>query len=179
VGVAGDAVPGIGNLVAAGADLLNAGISAGRGDKLGASLSLVAITPYAGIAATTGKVVNRVGDVASATKSLARVPGRVQSRINVSNSGIDHVLKTHLNPSRIGNKSQFTLPESELRSLLGAKSTVQSSARALKIGNFARTVTTNKTVGNLANKMGGGTTNTFTVITDKFGNLQSAFPGGL
>lgn len=38
---------------------------------------------------------------------------------------------------------------------------------------------TNRTVGNLADKMGGGSTNTFTIITDKFGDLQSAFPEGL
>ncbi|MGC3875393.1 DUF637 domain-containing protein [Halomonas sp. GXIMD04776] len=113
------------------------------------------------------------------TKGAARVPGRVQSRINLSNDGIKHTLGLHLNPTKAGNKSQFTLPESELRSLLGAKSTVQAPAQALETGNFARTVTTNRTVGNLAEKMGGGSTNTFTVITDKFGNLQTAFPGGL
>ncbi|MDU0353581.1 hypothetical protein RS130_06235 [Paraglaciecola aquimarina] len=66
-----------------------------------------------------------------------------------------------------------------MRGLLSAKSTIQSPARALETGNFARTITTNRTVGNLAEKMSGGSTNTFTVITDKAGNLQTAFPGGL
>jgi len=42
--------------------------------------------------------------------------------------------------------------------------------------NFARTVTADSVVGNL---VGGGVTNVFTVITDKFGNLLTAFPGTL
>ena len=63
VGVGGDFVPVVGNIVAAGADLINAGISAARGDSLGASLSLAAVIPYAGIAATTGKFANKASDV--------------------------------------------------------------------------------------------------------------------
>ena len=114
-----------------------------------------------------------------AAKGLGKVPGRVQSRINVSNDGFDHVVSTHLNPARAGNKSQFSVTSSELRGLLSSKSTVQSSARALETGNFARTITTNRTIGNLADKFGGSATNKFTVITVKAGNLKSAFPGGL
>ncbi len=113
------------------------------------------------------------------TKSVAKVPGRVQSRINLSNDGVKHTLARHLNPAKSGNKSQFSIGESGVRDLLNAKSTIGAPARALETGNFARTITTNRTVGNLAEKMGGGSTNTFTVITDKFGNLQTAFPGGL
>jgi len=107
----------------------------------------------------------------SAGMSLARVPGRVQSRIKVLNN--------HLNPARARNKNQFALSELELRSLLSAKNTVQSSAKALETGNFARTVITKRAVGNLADKMGGGSTNIFTVITNKFADPQSAFPGRL
>ena len=79
----------------------------------------------------------------SITKGAMKVPGRVQSRINLPNKGMSHVLDTHLNPARRANKSQFTLSESELRSLLGSKSTIQTPAKALETGNFARTITTN------------------------------------
>jgi len=106
VGVAGDAVPGIGNLVAAGADLLNAGISAGRGDKLGASLSLAAIIPYAGIAATTGKVVNRVGDVASGagnkvTEGIYEFTDTAGKKYCGQSCNIFNRLKQHINAGKL------------------------------------------------------------------------------
>ena len=107
------------------------------------------------------------------------IPPRVQSRINLSNEGVEHTLRRHLNPARAGNKSQFSLSESELRALLGAESAIQAPVKVLETGNFARTITTNRTVGSLAESMGGGSTNTFTVVTDRFGNLKTAFPGGV
>lgn len=112
-------------------------------------------------------------------QEAAAVPGRVGSRINLSNEGMKHVRSTHLNPSRIANKSQFSISEGELRGLLSAKGTVKAPVRALETGNFARTLTADEPIGTLANKLGGGSTNTFTVITDRFGNLESAFPGTL
>jgi RHS repeat-associated protein len=114
-----------------------------------------------------------------ATTGLNAIPGRVASRINVSNEGFNHVLNTHLNPARIANKSQFTVSASHLRDLLGAKSTVEAPVQALETGNFARTIATGRPIGTLAEKFGGGATNTFTVITDRFGTLQTAFPGAL
>ena len=107
------------------------------------------------------------------------IPPRVQSRINLSNEGVEHTLRRHLNPARAGNKSQFSLSESELRALLGAESAIQAPVKVLETGNFARTITTNRTVGSLAESMGGGSTNTFVVVTDRFGNLKTAFPGGV
>lgn len=113
-------------------------------------------------------------------ESAGAVPGRVASRINISNEGMKHVLSTHLNPARIFNKSQFAISEAELRELLSAKSTVEAPVRALETGNFARTITVdNRVIGTLADKLGGGRTNTFSVITDRFGNLETAFPGAL
>jgi hypothetical protein len=152
-------------------DLMDAGLSAFEGDWTGAGISMGAMIPGIGIGANAGKL----GHIAKG----ASVPGRVQSRINLSNDGIAHVLSNHLSLAKSGNKSQFTLSESELRSLLSSKSTVQAPAMALETGNFARTITTSRAIGNLAEKMGGGSTNTFTVITDEFGNLLTAFPGGL
>jgi RHS repeat-associated protein len=110
-------------------------------------------------------------------KGLKNVPGRVQSRINISNKGFKHVTDRHMNPSKAASKSQFTLSQSKVRELLSAKSTIQAPARALDTGNFSRTITTNGKVGNLAGKFGGGATNTFSVVTDRAGNLLSAFPG--
>ena len=126
-----------------------------------------------------GAWVHNIICCTKATKGVARIPGRVQSSINVSNKGFDHVMGTHLNSAKAVNKSQFTIGGAEVRALLNSKTTVQAQVRALETGNFARTVTTDRVVGNLANKMGGSSTKTFTVITDKFGNLQSMFPGGL
>lgn len=135
------------------------------------------------------KVVHTAEATTSLTASAVRVernlntimsiPGRVQSRINLSNKGLEHTLSRHFNPVKAENKSQFTISETELRSLLGAKSTIQTPARALETGNFARTITADRTVGNLSEKMGGNSTNTFTGITDKYGDLQTTFPGGL
>jgi RHS repeat-associated protein len=51
------------------ADLLNAGISYGRGDALGGSLSLGAAVPVLGAAATTGKLGSKAADVLQANKA--------------------------------------------------------------------------------------------------------------
>jgi RHS repeat-associated protein len=114
-----------------------------------------------------------------AARGIGSVPGRVLSRINVSNSGLAHTVGNHLNPAKVMSKSQFTLSADGVKALLQAKSTVQTPAVALQSGNFARTVTAEGIVGNLPGKLGGGPTNVFTVITDTFGNLQTAFPGTL
>ncbi|MBU1223621.1 MAG: type IV secretion protein Rhs [Gammaproteobacteria bacterium] len=51
------------------ADLVNAGISYGRGDALGGSLSLGAAIPVIGAAATTGKLGSKAADVLQANKA--------------------------------------------------------------------------------------------------------------
>ena len=123
---------------------------------------------------SSGKVAGG-SDVA---KGLADVPGRVQSRINVSNKDWAHTLERHFNPAK-SNKSQFTISQDELKSLLSDKSIIQSPARQLETGNFSRTITLDRQVGNLAEKWGGGSTNTFSIVTDSAGNLLTATPGNL
>jgi hypothetical protein len=56
-------------------DLINAGISAGRGDYVGAGLSLAAVIPIAGIAATAGKGARRavvIGESMSRVRDAAK-----------------------------------------------------------------------------------------------------------
>ncbi len=128
------------------------------------------------------KYLSAKGKVQNLIKKLSRtprIPGRVQSRINISNDGFSHVIKGHFDPSRIFNKSQFTISQTELKSLLGAKNTISSQVKMLESGSFARTITSDKIVGNLATKFGGAPTNVFSVITDKLGNILTAHPGGI
>ncbi|MEZ4298798.1 MAG: hypothetical protein R3B70_27860 [Polyangiaceae bacterium] len=61
-------VPGLGEV----ADLTNAGISALRGDWVGAGLSLAAAIPFAGWFATAGKAAKRAGDIVSAGRTVGR-----------------------------------------------------------------------------------------------------------
>jgi filamentous hemagglutinin len=102
--------------------------------------------------------------------------GVVQSRINISKSGFQHVVDGHFNAARSANKSQFTISQAELRSLLSSKSTVHSAVNKMESGSYERIITLNKTVGNLSHKMGGESTNSFRVITDRLGNLKTAHP---
>ena len=107
--------------------------------------------------------------------SRAIVPGRVQSRINLSNEGMTHTTNNHLNPARTG-KSQFSMSESEVRSALQSKEVISAPARPLESsGNFIREVDLGRQVGVSFGKP----TNILSVITDGAGNLKSAFPGTL
>jgi len=64
--VGGAVLPGIADI----ADLANAGISALRGDWLGAGLSLGAAVPYLGIGATVGKWGSKADNVVSSLDTL-------------------------------------------------------------------------------------------------------------
>jgi hypothetical protein len=59
VGMVGDAVPGVGNIVAAVADILNVIWYAAEGDWTNAGLSAIAIIPYIGSAAKGGKYLGK------------------------------------------------------------------------------------------------------------------------
>jgi RHS repeat-associated protein len=131
----------------------------------------------AALTGVLGTVLTRVAP--RAARGLVGIPGRVATRINLSNAGMKHVLDVHLNPAKAINKSQWFGSEATVRGLLSAKSTIQSPVRLLDSGNFARTVTNATPVGTLPGKWGGGATNVFTVISDDAGNLLSAFPGTL
>jgi hypothetical protein len=108
------------------------------------------------------------------------VPGRVQSRINLTNEGLDHIGDRHLDPTV--NASQFTIGKSDLTDLLQRPSTVSTPVtRTIQSGgniSYVREVNVGQVVG--TDKFNGyQPTSVMTVITDKYGNLVTAFPGKL
>ncbi|MFD1969234.1 hypothetical protein [Trinickia caryophylli] len=108
------------------------------------------------------------------------VPGRVQSRINVTNDGLDHIGDRHLDSTV--NASQFTISESDLTNLLQNPNTVSTPVtRTIQSGNsinYVREVDAGHVVG--TDKFNNyQPTSAMTVITDKYGNLVTAFPGKL
>jgi filamentous hemagglutinin len=116
--------------------------------------------------------------IGSATDS--GVPGRVQSRINVTNDGLDHIGDRHLDSTV--NASQFTISESDLTNLLQSPNIVSTPVtRTIQSGgniNYVREVNAGQVVG--TDKFNNyQPTSTMTVITDKYGNLVTAFPGKL
>jgi hypothetical protein len=114
-----------------------------------------------------------VGLVAS--KGLAGVPGRVQSRINLKSDGLKHTLNRHLNPASSG--SQFSLSKDGLASLLQSKLVVNSPiTQVLDSGNFLRVVNVGRNIG-FDKFSRNRATSTLSVITDKFGNLVTATLG--
>jgi filamentous hemagglutinin len=104
-------------------------------------------------------------------------PGRVLSRINISNEGWEHVIDRHF-PG--GTGSQFTIQQGELRSLLGSEQVVGAPvSRTLQSAQkgtlFLREVNVGREIG--VDKFTGQPTSTITVVTDRFGNLETTFPG--
>ena len=81
-----------------------------------------------------------INDLESATDS--GVPGRVQSRINVTNDGLDHIGDRHLDSTV--NASQFTISESDLTNLLQSPNIVSTPVtRTIQSGgniNYVREV---------------------------------------
>jgi hypothetical protein len=116
--------------------------------------------------------------VFNATRGLASVPGRVLSRLNISNSGWAHVLQRHF-PG--GTGSQFNIAQGELRTLLGSRQVVGSPVvRTLESADgvrYLREVDIGRTIG--FDKFAGADTSILSVTSDKFGNLITAFPGVL
>ena len=111
-------------------------------------------------------------------ESADGVPGRVQSRINVTSDGMAHIGDRHLDSTV--NASQFTISEGELTTLLQDPKTVSAPVtRALPTDgglNYVREVDTGRVIG--TDKFNNyQPTSTMTVITDKYGNLVTAFPG--
>lgn len=120
------------------------------------------------LAARTTKAANR----------LAGVPGRVGSRINLSNEGMEHVIARHL--SGKANASQFSLSEAELRSVLSSRAAVSSPVvRSVESADgirYVREFDAGRVIG--ADKFNGNqATSVMTIMTDRFGNLVSTFPG--
>ena len=111
---------------------------------------------------------------------LPTIPGRVKSRVNLKNAGMDHLISRHLSGKT--NASQFTISEIEVRSLLQSKEVVNTPITRMiesKQGvRYVREVDTGRPIG--TDKFNDGkSTSIMTVMTDKFGNLVTAFPGVL
>nr|WP_309546812.1 hemagglutinin repeat-containing protein [Rhizobium rhizogenes]QCL09198.1 filamentous hemagglutinin family N-terminal domain protein [Rhizobium rhizogenes]QCL09830.1 filamentous hemagglutinin family N-terminal domain protein [Rhizobium rhizogenes] len=109
---------------------------------------------------------------------LPNVPGRVQSRVNLENSGWGHVVDRHFDPTV--NASQFTVSQSELRQLLQSPQVVQTPVtRTLESADgirYVREVTFGTPIG--TDKFNGfQPTSMMTILTDRFGNLVTATPG--
>ncbi len=116
-------------------------------------------------------------------RTTFQIPGRVQSRINLKvgdgskGSGLKYALGKH-GGTGPGNKSQFSVSKSELKSLLQSKQVVSSKISiSTTSGNYIRVVDIGKQVGNYPVNSGGAATSHITVITDKAGNLVNTFPG--
>lgn len=109
-----------------------------------------------------------------------KIPGMppiVQSRINISNEGWNHVLDRHFSEK---NASQFTISQDELRSLLTSEEIVKSPIiRSIKSANgprYVREVTLDKPIG-LDKFDDFKPTSTMTILVDSHGNLVTATPG--
>lgn len=113
----------------------------------------------------------------AAARAVANVPGRVLSRINIPNARWAHVLERHF----FGSGSRFSIGEGELRSLLGSRQVVGSPVvRTLESADgtrFLRQVDIGRTIG--VDKFTGADTSILSILSDKFGNLVTAFPGVL
>ncbi|MFC5987847.1 contractile injection system protein, VgrG/Pvc8 family [Marinicrinis lubricantis] len=85
-------IPGVGEI----ADLANAGISLARGDYAGAALSLAAMIPFAGAAATGAKFAKKGMDAFSAGKKMmdgaSRAVDAVKSVVNSASAAVGKVM---------------------------------------------------------------------------------------
>ncbi len=121
-----------------------------------------------------------------ATEAALQVPGRVQSRVNLRNgsqaegAGWNHLTNEHY--SAVKNKSQFTVPQDELRQILQSKEVVSTPVTKVLPSadgpRFVREVDVGKNIG--TDKFNNfSPTTKMSVLTDEAGNLVSAFPGVL
>jgi RHS repeat-associated protein len=137
-------------------------------------------------ASKVGKVkyFEKIDDLSDAEKIIIKtekalnIPGRVQSRINLKDSGWKHVLNEHLNSAK--NKSQLTISSDELRVLLQSNNVVKSPiVKTLQSNDgirYIREVDVGKYIG--SDKFNDfNLTSIMTVMTDEYGNLITATPG--
>ena len=130
--------------------------------------------------------------LALATKPLAAV-GRVTTRINLArgrtpftplrpgskfpvSAGWDHVLQGHFDVPVGPNRSVFSLPPSEVRTILQSPQVVRSPVTPIPGGQFVRTVNVGQVVGYSTLKNGGRMTTFIRVFTDEAGNLITTYP---
>ncbi|WP_266019351.1 hemagglutinin repeat-containing protein [Brucella intermedia] len=150
----------------------------------------VALQACAGGDVTSCGVVNRLGPKDEVLGGVPvpntvppKVPGRVQSRVNLANgdssSGWTHVVDRHFNPER--NASQFTISQSDLRTMLQSPQVVKTPiTRTMESAGhgtlYVREVDLGRPIG--TDKFNNfQPTSTMTVMTDRFGNLVTATPG--
>ena len=112
--------------------------------------------------------------------TLEGVPGLVQSRVHFANDGMEHLASCHL--SGKVNASQFSIGEHELRGLLQSNAVVSTPVTRMVYSaygmRYVREVDVGRSIG--TDKFSGGqSTSIMTVMTDKYGNLVTAFPGWL
>jgi hypothetical protein len=118
--------------------------------------------------------------------TVQRIPGRVQSRINIRNgdpnktgSGLRYAWRKH-GGAGTANKSQFSITQDELMAILKRKDVIKSPVNYDPVsGNYIREVDVGQIVGHLPLNRGGNATPNLTVITDRFRNLVNTFPGTL
>jgi hypothetical protein len=144
----------------------------------------------AGIAALRARGGNNADELFDVFNGPKNIPGRVQSRINLSKEtivqssngkdlkrGMEYAWKRHGGVEK-SNKSQFSINRSELENILQSKQVVNSPVRPSSIsGEYIREVDVNHIVGNYPQNLGGDSTSVITVVTDKYGNVVNTFPG--
>ncbi|GBG07986.1 RHS repeat-associated core domain-containing protein [Paenibacillus agaridevorans] len=143
------------------------------------SFALPGVGGKTGLTTTTARSTT-VTAGANVVKGAGKVPGMppiVQSRINISNDGWKHVVDRHFSGK---NASQFTVTQDELRSLLSSEEIVNSPVvRSIDSADgvrYVREITLDKSIG-LDKFNDFKPTSTFTILTDKHGNLVTATPG--
>ena len=91
-------------------------------------------------------------------------------------AGWDHILDGHFGKPLSGTRSIFSISPEKLKTILQSKTVINSPVTALGGGQYKRTVNVGTVVGNANLKQGGGETSWINVITDKKGNIITAYP---
>lgn len=113
--------------------------------------------------------------------------GIAQSRINIANgptrfsssgnAGFNHIVDRHFNPNR--NADQFTISQDKLKNILSSKETVKIEVKEIPGNQFERIINIGETAGTIKPSIpdnGGKPTNYIRILTDKAGNLITAYP---
>ncbi|TYU19727.1 T7SS effector LXG polymorphic toxin [Listeria monocytogenes] len=113
--------------------------------------------------------------------------GIAQSRINIANgptrfsssdnAGFNHIVDRHFNPNR--NAGQFTISQDKLKNILSSKETVEIEVKEIPGNQFERIINIGETAGTIKPSIpenGGKPTNYIWILTDKAGNLITAYP---
>ncbi|WP_413776752.1 RHS repeat domain-containing protein [Haliscomenobacter sp.] len=153
-------------------------------DYLAAGLDVLQVTAiggavYRGVASAsklgnTGSIISKTREVSTTGKALITVPKALNPGINITDTGLSHVLDRHTinNISRWAGKSKFS-DASEVPDLI--RQATQHLMIRQENGRFARIVNAGRIIG--IDRATGRNTSIYTVITKLNGNLVTAFPG--